>query len=202
MSLWTAPYPLVLASGSRIRRQLLENAGIPLEIRPADIDERAVETAAGDAPPAEIAQALALAKGASVAAGMRDRIVLAADQTMACGSRVYHKPSDRAAAHEQIASLLGRTHELHAAVAVFVDGEPRFQHCETARLAMRDASPSFIDRYLDLAGEAAFSSVGGYQLEGIGIHLFERIEGDYFTILGLPMLSLLRFLQKQQYVME
>lgn len=200
MSLWLADRPLVLASGSAVRRQLLTNAGIPVEVRPAEIDERWIERANAALSPPELAASLAHAKGADVAQQFPDRVVLAADQTMACEGRVYHKPKDRAAARAHIDSLLGRNHELHAALALFVAGECVFETCQTARLTMRAASADFIERYLDLAGDRVFSSVGGYQLERIGVHLFEKIDGDYFTILGLPMLPLLMFLRANQYV--
>nr|WP_208408185.1 Maf family protein [Variibacter gotjawalensis] len=198
--MWRLPEPLILASGSSVRRQLLTNAGIPVDVHPANIDERAIEKSASDLSPPQLAARLAHAKGEHVAQQFPSRVVLAADQTMACGDRVYHKPTDLAAAHAQITSLLGRTHELHAAIALFANGRCVFEGCETARLTMRDATPDFVGRYLDLAGEKVFTSVGGYQLEGIGVQLFEKIEGDYFTILGLPLLPLLKFLQSKQYV--
>lgn len=200
MTLWRGTKPLVLASGSRVRRQLLEDAGIPLELRPAEIDERAVEAQSRPASPDQIAVVLATRKGEWVSAANPGRLVLAADQVMAADSRIYHKPPDRAAAREKLLSLLGKTHELHSAVTLHDDGKLVFKHCGTARLTMREASESFVDEYLDAAGPTVLQSVGGYQLEGIGIQLFSRIEGDYFTILGLPMLPVLNFLQSKQYL--
>jgi septum formation protein len=128
------------------------------------------------------------------------RPVLGADQTLACGDRRFSKPADRAAAAEQLRGLRGRTHELHSAIALVRDGEALFELVDTARLTMRDFSDRFLEDYLDMAGDAALASVGGYQLEGIGIHLFERVEGDYFTILGLPLLPLLAFLRRNGFV--
>jgi septum formation protein len=197
--LWRPAEPLVLASRSAVRRLMLEAAGLPVDIRPAEIDERALEQTFGSAHPPEIASRLAAAKAGQVAAALQGRIVLGADQTLSCDGRAYFKPEGPAAARAQLASLRGRSHELHAAVAVVANGAA-FEHCATARLTMRDFSDDFLDRYIALAGAAATASVGGYQLEGIGIHLFERIEGDYFTILGLPLLPLLDFLRTAGYV--
>ena len=121
------------------------------------------------------------------------RLVLGADQTLARGNKRFSKPANRAAAAEQLRALRGRTHELHSALALVRDGAVLFDCVDSARLTMRNISDRFLDDYLDMAGDAALASVGAYQLEGIGIHLFERVEGDYFTILGLPLLPLLVF---------
>ncbi|MCC6383476.1 MAG: Maf family protein, partial [Dehalococcoidia bacterium] len=191
--LWRHPEPLVLASGSAIRCALLARAGLPVDVRPAQIDERALEAAAPDRAPEAVAQLLADAKAAAVAAAAPGRVVLAADQTLGCEGRLYAKAPDRAAARAQLRSLSGRTHALHSAVTVQVGGEVVFRHVAVALLDMRTLSDTFLDSYLDAVGDAACASVGGYQLEGIGVHLFERIEGDYFTILGLPLLPLLAY---------
>ena len=127
-------------------------------------------------------------------------LVLGADQTLARGSARFSKPADRAEALEQLRSLRGRTHELHSALALVRDGTLVFDCVDSARLTMRNVSDRFLEDYLDMAGDTAFASVGGYQLEGIGIHLFERVEGDYFTILGLPLLLLLSFLRQNKLV--
>lgn len=200
MSLWRLPQPLILASRSAVRRQMLERAGLPVEAIAADVDERGLEQAAGPAPPAEIALLLAAAKARAVADSRPGRVVVAADQTLACNGRAFSKPEGRAGARAQLAALRGRTHELHAAVAVRAGGELAFRQVATARLAMRTFSDAFLERYLDLAGDAVTASVGGYQLEGIGVQLFERIDGDYFTILGLPLVPLLGFLRTRGYV--
>jgi septum formation protein len=131
---------------------------------------------------------------------MPGRPVLGADQTLARGAARFTKPRDRDDAVQQLRALRGRTHELHSALALVRDGEVLFQCVDTARLTMRDVSDRFIDDYLDMMGDTALASVGGYQLEGIGVHLFERVEGDYFTILGLPLLQLLAFLRREGFV--
>jgi septum formation protein len=196
MALWLAAHPLLLASKSAVRRALLEAAGIPVEIEPADIDERGIETRAG-ANDAEMAAALlAREKAKAVAAKHPGRMVIGADQTLALGERRLSKASDRAGARAQLAALRGRTHSLHSAVAVVSAGAVIFEHVDAAHLTMRAFSDDFLDRYLDAAGNAATASVGGYQLEGLGSHLFERVEGNYFTVLGLPLLPLLGWLRR------
>ena len=200
MPLWLARQPLVLASKSDIRGKILAAAGLRFEIRPAHIDERTVEAGARPGDAAAAARVLARAKAEAVAANMPGRLVLGADQTLARGNARFSKPADRAAAAGQLRSLRGRTHALHSALALVRDGELLFGCVETARLTMRDFSDRFLDEYLDMAGGTALASVGGYQLEGIGIHLFEKVEGDYFTILGLPLLPLLAFLRQNEFV--
>jgi nucleoside triphosphate pyrophosphatase len=200
MPLWLSPQPLVLASKSDVRGKMLAAAGLRFEIRPAQIDERAVEAKAGVSDAAAVARMLARAKADAVARSVPGRLVLGADQTMARGNTRYSKPADRAGAAEQLRSLRGRTHELHSALALVRDGVVLFDCLDSARLTMRDVSERFLENYLDMAGEAALASVGGYQLEGIGIHLFERVEGDYFTVLGLPLLPLLSYLRQNGFV--
>lgn len=197
MSLWLRPEPLVLASKSAVRRALIEAAGIPLEVAPADIDERAIEARAGVGAASEAALLLAREKARVAASQAGRRFVVGADQTLALGGTRFTKPIDRNAAREQLRALSGRTHELHAAVAVARDGRVLFSHVDTARLSMRSLSDGFLDAYLAAAGPSVTTSVGGYQLEGLGSHLFERIEGDYFTILGLPLFALLGFFRRE-----
>lgn len=200
MPLWIASQPLVLASKSDIRGKVLAAAGLRFGIRPAQIDERAVESKAGAVNAAAAAGILARAKADAVAAMFPGNLVLGADQTLALGTERFSKPADRAAAAQQLRSLRGKTHELHSALALVCDGAVLFECTETARLTMRDFSDRFLDDYLDMAGNAAMNSVGAYQLEGIGIHLFERVVGDYFTILGLPLLPLLAFLRQNGFI--
>jgi septum formation protein len=195
--LWLAAQPLVLASRSAVRRAMIEAAGIPLEVAPADIDERAVEQRAGAGTAADVASLLAREKSRAGCAGLKGRLVVGADQTLALGRTRFTKPVDRETAREQLQALAGRTHELHSAVAVARDGRVLFSKVDTAKLTMRSLSDQFLDAYLDTAGESVMASVGGYQLEGLGSQLFERIEGDYFTILGLPLFALLGFLRKE-----
>ena len=198
--MWLKPEPLVLASRSAIRRTVLQAAGIPVEVFPADLDERAIEARASASDPGEVAALLARSKAEAAAASRPRRLVLGADQTLALGSRRFSKPADRATARDQLLALRGKTHALHSAVAVVRDGEVLYQGGEVARLTMRPFSETFLDCYLEAAGPAVTASVGAYQLEGIGIHLFERIEGDHFTILGMPLLPLLKFFRQQEFV--
>jgi len=197
MALWSSPEPVVLASKSEIRRTMLEAAGLPVEVDPADVDERAVETRAGLAHPGEVALLLAREKARVVSARAGRRFVVGADQTLVLGLRRFTKPTDAAAAREQLRALSGRTHELHAAVAVARDGRVVFSHADVARLTMRALSERFLDLYVETAGRAVTQSVGGYQIERLGIHLFERIDGDHFTILGLPLFALLGFFRRE-----
>jgi len=197
MSLWLPADPLLLASKSAVRRAMIEAAGIPLEVTSAEVDERAVEARAGPGTPSEAALLLAREKAKVGCAGIAGRFVVGADQTLALGRARFTKPVDRDTAREQLRALSGRTHELHSAVAVARDGRVVFGHVDVARLTMRSLSERFLDSYLDAAGPAVTASVGGYQLEALGIHLFEKIEGDHFTILGLPLFALLGFLRRE-----
>jgi septum formation protein len=198
MTLWRGKDPLVLASQSRARQMLLVNAGLHFEAVPADIDERAVQQSSGLLAPGEIAALLAREKALDVSMGRPGKYVVGADQTLALENRLFSKPSGRAAAAEQLRDLAGRSHELYSAVAVARDGKILFETTDIARMAMRQLSGAEIRSYLDEAGEAVTSSVGAYQLEGLGVHLFERIDGDHFTILGLPLLPLLAFLRSER----
>jgi nucleoside triphosphate pyrophosphatase len=200
MALWLADAPLVLASRSEIRRKILSAAGLPLEVAPADIDERALEARAPGADPAAVAALLAREKALAAARARPGRLVLGADQTLALGPRLLSKPADVTAARAQLAALRGQTHALHAAIALARDDAVTFEHRDLARLTMRDFSDAFLDAYIGAAGAAVTASVGAYQLEGAGIHLFERVEGDYFTILGLPLLPLLRHLRQARFL--
>lgn len=196
MPLWRESQPLVLASKSEIRRTVLTAAGIPVEIVPAGIDERAVEAAAQPHNPRAAAALLAIAKAEAVMARMPGRLVLGADQVLALGSQRFTKPDGRGAARAQLLALRGKTHELHSAIALMRDGKALFEFVGEARLLMRPFSDAFLDAYLDAAGDSVTHSVGGYQLENHGVHLFERIDGDHFTILGLPLLPLLGALRE------
>jgi septum formation protein len=198
MTVWLGNDPVILASQSRARQMLLGNAGISFEAVPADIDERAVQKNSGLTSPGEIAGLLASEKALFVASKNPGRYVIGADQTLALGKRLFSKPSGRAQAAEQLRLLAGSSHALHSAVAVARDGKIVFSEVSVARMTMRQLSENEISAYLDAAGDAVTTSVGAYQLEGLGVHLFERIEGDHFTILGLPLLPLLEFLRSER----
>jgi septum formation protein len=198
MTLWRGPSRLILASQSRARKMLLANAGIDFETMPADIDERAVQQSSGLTAPGDIAALLAREKALFVSTKQPGKYVIGADQTLALQTRLFSKPAGRAGAAEQLRALAGQTHELHSAVALARDGKILFEDVSVARMSMRPLTGDEIRVYLDQAGEAVMSSVGVYQLEGLGVHLFERIEGDHFTILGLPLLPLLAFLRRER----
>lgn len=195
--LWRDPAPLVLASTSTTRKALLASAGLGFETARPEVDERAVEAQAlaGGASPEALAVTLARQKALSVSATRPASLVVGADQTLALERRLFNKPTSRAAAHEQIAALAGRTHALHSGVAIAREGAIVAEYLASAQLTMRALDARAIGLYLDLAGEAVTTSVGGYQLEGVGAHLFERVEGDHSTILGLPIFPLLAALR-------
>jgi len=200
MALWLYGSPLVLASGSEIRRTMLQAAGIPVEAVPAELDERAIEAQSGTIEPGPVAALLAREKAHRVADKLPGRAVLGADQILALDGRRFSKPRSRAVAREQLLALCGRTHLLHSAAALVRDGTVLFETIECPRLTMRAFSPAFLESYLDLAGTAVSASVGGYQVEGPGIQLFEHIEGDHFSILGLPLHALLAFFRRQGWL--
>ncbi len=192
---------IILASTSRARREVLAAAGVPFTVEAADVDEPAIrrKLLAGVPPvrPQQIAEALARAKAEDVSRRHRDALVIGGDQVLALGTELLTKAKDEATARATLMKLKGRVHELHSAVALAADGELMWAHTGTARLKMRDFSDAFLDEYLTRAGDRIGQSVGAYELEGLGVQLFETIEGDYFTILGLPLLPLLAELRAQ-----
>lgn len=193
---------LILASKSPFRSALLKNAGIEFSTASAEIDERAVEAPLYEtgATPEEVAQVLAEAKALDVSEKNPGAVVIGCDQTLSLGDEIFHKPADMEAARRQLLKFSGMTHQLNSAVVLVKDGETLWRHVSIARMTMRDLDPGFVGRYLGRVGEAALSSVGAYQVEGPGIQLFDRIDGDYFTIVGLPLLPLLAELRKEKLI--
>jgi nucleoside triphosphate pyrophosphatase len=190
---------LVLASGSATRRTMLEKAGLSIVVDKPDVDEGAVKIECRDRglSPGETAQRLAAAKAIQVSPRHPGSIVLGADQMLDCQGEWFDKPVDRAAAARQIGRLSGRTHSLFSAVAAVRDGAVIWEAVDSAELSVRVLSAEFIWSYLDLIGDAALSSVGSYQVEGLGIQLFDAMIGDHSTILGMPLIPLLAFLREQ-----
>jgi septum formation protein len=188
---------IVLASKSAARRAVLDGAGVPYEAATAGVDEDAVKTAmlAQGADAREIADALAELKAIKVSRS-RAGFVVGADQTLEFEGALYDKAQTSAEARARLQTLRGKPHKLHSAVVVAKDGAPIWREVVTATLTMRDFSDAFLDDYLALEGEAALGSVGCYRLEGPGVQLFSKIEGDYFTILGLPLMGLLDLLRR------
>ena len=188
---------IILASASRFRKALLDNAGIAVEAVPAKIDERAVEEAVDrtGVTPADIAQILAEAKATEVSERYPDAWVVGSDQVLSLDGELLHKAADMGEARRRLLRLSGHTHVLDTGVVLARAGKAVWRHVSTARMTMRPLTPEFVGRYLSQAGSGVLASVGAYQIEGPGIQLFERIEGDHFTIVGLPMLPLLEALR-------
>lgn len=188
---------IILASSSPFRRAMLHNAGVAVSVEPASIDERAVEAAVGDADltPADLATVLAEAKAVDVSDRNPGALVIGCDQTLSLDGQLLHKPADMEEARRRLLALSGRTHRLDSAVVLARNGEAIWRHVGTALLTMRPLDPAFIGRHLSRIGDKALSSVGAYQVEGEGIQLFEKIDGDHFAIVGLPLLPLLQELR-------
>lgn len=189
---------IVLASGSRFRKAMLEAAGVDIDVMPAEIDERTVETTLDGtgASPEDVAQVLAEAKALDVSERQPGRLVLGCDQTLSLGEELFHKPADMEAARRHLLKLSGKTHQLNSAAVLARNGETIWRHVGVARLTMRHLEPAFIGRHLAKVGPVVLNSVGAYQVEGEGIQLFEKIEGDHFTIVGLPLMPLLKELRE------
>lgn len=189
---------LILASGSAIRRKVLEAAGVAFEVDVPRVDEEAAKASLrrDGLKPRDQADALAALKALSVSQ-RREGLVIGADQMLAIEGETLDKPRDRAEARSHLMRMRGKSHELLCAAVIARGGEVIWRHIETPRLRMRQFSDAFLEDYLDRGGDALLSSVGAYQLEGLGAHLFERVDGDYFSVLGLPLLPLLAFLREQ-----
>lgn len=191
---------LILASASSSRATMLRNAGLDFDIRPARVDEEEIKLSlkADGASLRDAATALAELKAHRISATEPADFIIAADSMVACDGRWYDKPADMNTARMHLLSLRGKTHELVSAVALARGGSVIWRHAETAKLTMREFSDAFLDAYLAQAGDAVLSCVGCYQLEGLGAQLFSRIQGDHFTILGLPLLPLLDILRENK----
>lgn len=195
---------LILASASAARADLLRNAGLTVEVIPARIDEDEVKIAlrADGAPARDQADILAEMKALAVSRTHPGAMVLGADQILDQAGRAFDKPANRAEAREHLQVLRGQRHELLSAAVIARDGEPIWRHIGRARLQMRPFSDNFLDDYLDQMGDAVTTTVGGYKLEGLGVQLFARVDGDYFTILGLPLIETIGFLRLHGYLIE
>ena len=191
------PEKIILASGSPFRKTMLVNAGLDIEAVPADVDERALEAPLkdSDVSPEDVASILAEAKATEVSERRPGALVLGCDQTLSLGDEVFHKPADMEGARRHLLALSGKTHQLNSAAVLCRNGEVLWRHVGIASLTMRKLDPAFIGRHLARVGAKALGSVGAYQIEGEGIQLFEKIEGDYFTIVGLPLLPVLKELR-------
>lgn len=194
-SLWRAPNPLVLASGSSIRAQILQNLHVPLIISPSSIDERCIETLT----PADTAPALARAKALDVSGKYADHLVLGADQTLIFEEALIHKPTSHEQARDQLQRLSGKTHQLKSSVCLVKNQHIQAEFSAIARITFRTLRPEFIETYLAAMGDAVFYTVGGYQLEALGPHIIEGIDGDHSTILGLPVWPLMQTLRTLGY---
>jgi septum formation protein len=196
--------PLILASSSAARAALLRAAGVAFETAPARVDEAEVKAAmlAEGASALDVAATLAELKALRGSARAPDALVIGADQTLACGGRLHDKPADRAGAMDQLRALRGRTHELFAAAVIAEGGAPVWRHVGRAQLTMRPFSDAFLEAYVDAQGPALFDTVGAYRLEAGGAQLFQRVAGDYFSVLGLPLLELLGYLRARGLCQE
>jgi len=194
--------PLILASASQIRLTLLQNAGITVTAHPARIDEDAIRRAlqAEHAKPRDIADTLAELKARKLAQRNPQALVLGCDQVLALNDHVFAKPGSLDEARLQLAQLRNQTHHLHSALVLYHNAQPIWRQIDTAKLTMRDASDAYLDAYLSRQWPTVATSIGAYQLESEGIRLFSSIEGDYFTILGLPLLPLLAYLNLRGFI--
>ena len=200
--LWRGARPLVLASRSESRRALLSAAGLDAEFVGPGVDERALEDRhlAHGGSLESLALELARAKALAVSAERPDDYCIGADQTLTLDGGIFHKPRDFAEAAQTLAALSGKTHRLTSAFCVARAGQALVVHRDHADIRMRALDPGEISRYLERAGPGVLASVGVYQGEGLGVHLFERIEGDHSVVLGLPMLSLLAWLRRENLI--
>jgi septum formation protein len=191
---------IILASTSKIRRNILSNAGIKFSIVDSELDETEAKNSISELPPRNLALKLAKLKSQKVSRQHPEAIVIGADQVLGFKDQMFNKPASRADAEKQLSMLRNATHTLYSAISCAVAGAELWNHCSEARLTMRDFTPEFLSLYLSGSPENYLSSVGAYKLEETGIQLFEKIEGDYFTVLGLPILPLLKFLRDREII--
>tara|TARA_R110002072_G_scaffold202570_1_gene360597 strand:- start:81 stop:674 length:594 start_codon:yes stop_codon:yes gene_type:complete len=189
--------PVILASGSQIRRQILASAGVAFDVQTSHVDEDAIKREAGSADPDALALKLAEAKALAVSAHHPDRLVLGGDQILSMEGSLYDKVASRAEARARLLTFRGRSHTLHAGLAAARAGQIIWRHSDASHLAMRDFSEAFLDDYLARAGDELTASVGCYAYEGLGAQLFDRVEGNYYSILGLPLLPVLDLLRRE-----
>ncbi|MEE2565377.1 Maf family protein [Hyphobacterium marinum] len=190
-------HPFILASGSQIRQSLLRNAGVDFTVAVSRVDEAAIKARHAGTGPDELALILAEAKAKAVSANHPGALVLGADQILSLDGVMYDKAENRADARNRLADLRGKTHGLHGGLAALRDGQTVWTHSETSLLTVRAFSDAFLESYLDQAGDELTASVGSYAYEGLGAQLFEEIKGDYFAILGLPLLPVLAMLREE-----
>jgi septum formation protein len=192
----------ILASQSPFRAQILKQAGLQFSQENADIDERAIEASIGNEPlpPDDLAILLAEVKAQDVSLRNSSALTLGCDQTLSLGDELFHKAKDMEEARRRLLTFSGKTHQLNSALVLVKNGETIWRHVSIAHLTMRELSPQFIGQYLANVGEKVLSSVGVYQIEGEGVQLFDKIEGDYFTIIGLPILPLLEKLREMDVI--
>ena len=195
---------VVLASASTVRAELLRRAGVELAVDPARVDESAVKASilAEGAPPRDVADKLAELKALRVGARHETALVIGADQVLVHGGEILDKPESLGEARVHLLRLRGQRHDLLSAAVIVLQGAPVWRHVGAARLTMRPFSDAFLDGYLEQIGERALTSVGAYQIEGLGAQLFARVDGDYFTVLGLPLLEILGFLRARGVLAE
>ena len=191
------PLDILLASTSKIRGKILSAAGIKFSVLNSELDEEQAKNSLTELSPQRISLELARLKSEKISRQHPNAMTIGADQVLGFKDQIFNKPVSRADAESQLSMLRNATHTLYSAVSCAIAGAEVWNHCSEARLTMRDFTPDFLSSYLDSSPADYLSSVGAYRLEESGIQLFEKIEGDYFTILGLPMLPLLGFLRQR-----
>ncbi|MBB5514479.1 septum formation protein [Rubricella aquisinus] len=196
--------PVILASGSKIRAESLRNAGVTFEVDVPRVDEASIKAAmlAEEAPPRDIADKLAELKSLRISARHPEALTLGCDQVLVHKGRLFDKPANRAEAAEHLRHLNGSSHELLSAAVISEAGRPVWRHIGRAQLVMRPFSDAFLEDYLDAEGDEILHCVGAYRLEGRGAQLFSRVQGDYFSVLGLPLLEVLGFLRARKVLIE